>query len=483
VTRNAVDWRALAAAAHAADILRQEPIVNLALIGFVEPPLPTLLQLPFVWLLPEAAQCGQTVWLLGALVGGLTVLLLNGACAGLGVGRPWRWVLCALVTLNPVFLGLAALGAPDGLYVLLLLGAGWALLRWQRDARLRDLISGSLYLSFACLTRYDAVLVAGVAAAVVSYTALRRGGRWAQLEGTLITFLLPVAYLSALWVLANWLILGDAWHFWREAWRPPWSGRVPFMGEPVMNALVACTPLLGALWWAVWGGACGRPRLALGPAVTLLSPAAALAIAPGPLRLWVDHAQTSRLPLQPVPELLAPALAACLLLVPAMLGDLVPIFSRKTYAKEVCLAGAAALLALAALYLTEPANRAYVSPRATLSGLPLTADDAGSTRSVAARLAASPPGNTLVVAGWPGYAVTLYAGRTSGKVLLPAARPPAEPIKARPVGGLLVRDRSLGAYPEARSRWETQLGARLGTTPAWVEGEWAYWEAKPARRR
>ncbi|MBM3476827.1 MAG: hypothetical protein FJX75_26440 [Armatimonadetes bacterium] len=476
VTQNAVDWRALAAVSHAVDVLRQEDSVNLALIGFVEPPLPSLLQLPFAWLMPGLASAGQTVWMLGAIVAGLTLYMLNAACAYLGLGRAFRWAFCTLVLLNPVFLGLMATGVPDGLYVFLLLGAGWALLRWQHREALRDLIGCSLFLGLATITRYDALIPVIVATLVITTQTLRTAGRWSKLEGTLITFLLPIVYIAGLWVLANLLIMGDAWYFWRAAWRaePTLFGQVTAQ-QAVVGSVLALAPLLAATWWAFWGGASGRPRLAAGPALMLLSPAAAVLVAPGWFRPWLARAAETDLPLLPAPDLFAPLLAATLLLSAAALGDVVPLFSRKSYAKEVCLAGGAVLLAVGCLFTLGGEERIYVDPRPAFVGLPFGADNASATKAVAARLQAEDPKGTLIVAGWPGYAVTLYAGRAKDKVLFPDASPPADVGGLHADGGLLVRyELSILEAGVARDKWEKALGVRL-TYDDWWGGGWMHY--------
>jgi len=477
VTQHAVNWRALAAVSHAVDVLGQDDTVNLALVGFVEPPLPTLLHLPLAWLMPNLASAGQTVWMFGAVVAGLTLLTANVACADLGLRRPWRWVFCAAMLLNPVFLGMMATGAPDGLYVLLLLGGAWALLRWQRRGALRDLIACSLFLGFALITRYDAVAPVCVATIVIATQVIAAREGWSKLEGTLITFLLPIVYLGGLWVLANRLIMGEAWYFWRAAW----AAETTLLGEltpvsGVLGAVLAFAPLLAAMWWAFWGGASGRPRLAGGAALMLASPAGAMLAAPEWFRSWLTRAVGTDLPLQPAPDLLAPLLAATLLLVPAMLGDLGPLFRRKTYAKEACLAGAGVLLALGCLGTLSSGMPVYLDPRPAFCGSLLGADDASATQTVAAQLRAEDPPGTLIVAGWPGYAVTLYAGRVKAKALFPHTSPPADVSKLGKPGGLLIRyEVSVLEARAAARKWERALGRRLGPQPRYVGHGWAFY--------
>ena len=480
VQRNAVNWKALAALSHAQDVLRQEGRVNLALIGFVEPPLPGLLQIPLAWVAPGLVRTGDAAWVLGALVAGLTIGALNAICASLGVGRPGRWVLCAIALLNPVYLGMASTGSPDALYLLLLLGAAGALLRWQRDRTLRDLIAASLLLSLAALTRYDAVAPIVAATVVVAAQTLAAGRSWARLEGTLITFLLPIVYIVGLWVLANGVILGDPWHFWRIAWQP--TGRAgpastsAWLG--VLGAVVVFAPLPAALWWAIWGGAGGRVRLAIGAAAVLLSPALAVVALPGAFALWQEHATQANLPFLPLPELFAPLLAAGWFLSVCALGDIRPLFARKSRTKEVCLAGSAALFAFGCLLAMGPEERTYLDLRPAICGKPFGADDATDTKRVAEKLRLAAP-RQLVVAGWPGYAVALYADRVTNKLLLVSTQPPAEPIAGGPASALLVRDgKTLARDASARRQWARALGGPLPARPAWVLDGWAYYPVK-----
>ena len=477
---DAVSWRALAALAHAQDVLRQGDSINLGYIGFVEPPLPTLLMVPIAWLAPGLAGSGMAVAVFGAVVAGLTLRSLNALCADVGLGRLTRWLLCLVAFVNPVYLGLAATGSPDALYILLLLGGAWALLRWQRDNVLRDLISCSFFFSFAVLTRYEAVVPTAAAVLVVALITVYRGREWARLEGTLLTFVLPVAYVSGLWVLANWLIMGEPWHFLQASWRLGAMGEVSI--SSLSSALTACAvfvPLLAGVWWSAWGGACGRPRLALGAAVVLLSPVAGVVLAPELFAGWLSRTVQTELPLLAMPDLFPPLLAAGWLLTACMVGDVGPLFRRKGYTKEVCLAGGAALFALGLLLVMGPEERVYADPRPVFAGQPLGADDAAGAKLAAERLRESLPAEsrgTLVIGGWPGYAVALYADRTKAKVLLVDPEPPEQPIREGPAAGLLLRANGGGpSIPQVRKRWEEALGVPVDAEPAWRSDGWAYY--------
>ena len=70
-----VNWDGLAAVAHAYDVFHAEPSANLAMIGFVQPPLPALLQLPVVLIAPILATTGLAATLQGAIAAGTAAAL------------------------------------------------------------------------------------------------------------------------------------------------------------------------------------------------------------------------------------------------------------------------------------------------------------------------------------------------------------------------------------------------------------------------
>ncbi|MFW6155787.1 MAG: hypothetical protein ACOC7J_00595, partial [Armatimonadota bacterium] len=169
-----VNWDGMAAVAHAHDVFSAQRNANLAMIGFVQPPLPALLQLPTVLVFPSLATSGIAANLLGALCAGGSAALLLGLAADCGLSRGWRWPLVAIFALHPFVLGPAACGAPMALLTALLLGASWALLRWRRAESLRDLIVASLLLSGALITRYEAVFIVVGAMIYLGWRTWRR---------------------------------------------------------------------------------------------------------------------------------------------------------------------------------------------------------------------------------------------------------------------------------------------------------------------
>ena len=98
------------------------------------------------------------------------------------------------------------------------------LVQWVEGRRLRDLVSmafGSalLLLTFAELSGW---LV--LAFALLAVDQALTPSTHAQREATLLLGLLPFVYAACLWLLGNWLIMGDAFYFLRSIFRPGLRG-------------------------------------------------------------------------------------------------------------------------------------------------------------------------------------------------------------------------------------------------------------------
>jgi len=402
-----VNWDALAAVAHAYDAFNAQPNANLAMIGFVQPPLPALLQLPVVLLVPALATSGIAANLLGALCAAASAALLLGLAADFGLSRAWRWPLVALFMLHPFVLGPAACGAPVALLTTLLLGASWAILRWERTESLRDLIVMSVLLSGALITRYEAVFIVIGATIYLGWRTWRRDGSWDKLEGTMITFALPIVYVGGIWIIANWAIMGDPWYFARETFDLSATASAEAMGTLLLElALVAFFPVLALLYHQMRGTG-RRPATARPVAWVVLAAMVAPVIFPAVFRgLGEDGAWADLL--TPLAMMLAGGFA----MLAAVVGDL--IHGRRQHGP---MAGtfliAVGSLVVAGWLWTSDGELPVAPQQAYLGRGPLAAR-ATYELEAADRLRAMDleDGRRNVVAGWPGFAVVLFAERT-----------------------------------------------------------------------
>jgi hypothetical protein len=403
------DLDALAALSHALDVLHKDPRFNLALIGFGNPPLTALLYLPLGALSTSLATSGLACPLLGCLLLGGCAVLLNSLSAQEGLPRWIRWPLVACFVGHPIVLSLGALGSPGILLAFTALGAAWALMRWARVEGFRDLLTCSLLLTAAVLTRYDAIWLVITATAYVAWRTRKEG--WARMEGTLIAFLLPLGYCALVWVGANWAIMGDPWHFWRltvarETVAVNW---LAWVGAIAAVAVLCCPPAVGLVFHEVRrrgngipGPPSGRPGawLILGAGIgAALTPAWLSGIGSS---VWTQLQSFGVIVTCVGLALIAPVLGAYLRGASASRRGPV-VASTLLVVVGIVLAG----------WLTLARGTGLpVSPLEALTGTPAFAVDVQAEHQAGQVIADSlAPQGKVYLLGGPRFAVSLFAGR------------------------------------------------------------------------
>lgn len=212
-----VDLDTTAAMGHAWRVFYEQERANLALIGFGRPPLLALLFLPGAAFTPNLLVTGLAAPLLGAFFCGLSVFIVWRLSRSLGLSSWLALFVSALFLSHPVLLSYAMLGSRGIVLTFVLLGLSASLVSWQRQQRVRDFVTGSFFAAAAIALAYEAiVLVIGAALFIAIYACQGSQRSLAKAEGLLIAFLLPAAYVAFVWIGANWAIMGDPWHFWRQ---------------------------------------------------------------------------------------------------------------------------------------------------------------------------------------------------------------------------------------------------------------------------
>ncbi|MEN9934301.1 MAG: hypothetical protein RLZZ387_880 [Chloroflexota bacterium] len=272
-------------------IYGREP--KLASIGFIWPPLFSLLQLPIFPLLRLADLSYLAGIVLSSIFGAGTIVLLNRLGTFAEIPRAIRLPVVVLFGLHPTILLYAATGMTEISLCFFMVAAAVVLLRWvSSDSRHTLLMSVGLALALALLVRYESLpLLAAVYGIVVLVTLLKPGQTWrakrTALEAVSITVLTPGVYALTIWILVNWLIMGDPLYFYRgpyikitasEQFQAPveqvtgqlW-GATLYALERIQAQFVLFVPLLIAgIAIAVW-------RRSLRPLIPLLLPLSLIA--------------------------------------------------------------------------------------------------------------------------------------------------------------------------------------------------------------
>lgn len=214
VDQHLVNFDALSRLAHAYFVWYNNP-PKLASIGFVWPPVQTLIYLPFALIRPLATSLAALPAASATFMAGMMVVL--NRALGLG-GIRWfgRYPLLLAFGLNPMIVYYGANGMAEAVYLFFLVGGIYFLIRWEMTRQGHVLAFVGVALALALLSRYEILPFALViAAAIVAFVVFGRGrsGSAQELEAALVLYLAPIAYAGAAWLFFNWLILGDPFHF------------------------------------------------------------------------------------------------------------------------------------------------------------------------------------------------------------------------------------------------------------------------------
>jgi hypothetical protein len=190
---------------------------HLGAIGFIWPPLPTLLQLPLV-LIPGATFYGFSGGIVSAVFAGATAVGLYLLLERAGVRPLLRWAAIGLFFLNPFILLYAGVGMSEMPFLCTYVFAVYAYLRWSDRGHRSWLLVAAFATGLMVLSRYDAVPFAVVFAAGVMVTMILSHRHFTppKVEANLLAYLVPVVYVTVIWVYFNWQIMGDPLFFLRS---------------------------------------------------------------------------------------------------------------------------------------------------------------------------------------------------------------------------------------------------------------------------
>jgi hypothetical protein len=197
---------------------------KLANIGFVWPPLPTLLGVFWalfypIW--PGIVSSGVAATLTTAACSGATAAMLLLTSGRLGLSHRLSWTFSLLVALHPMLFLYGSNGMPEGVAAPFLIGAVCALtLFWHSGERLWIAAAGAA-LALGVASEYPAVpygaaVVAALVAGVVWSSEARvwaPQGRARAIEALGLLLVVPPIFVGLLWIGANAVIMGDPLDF------------------------------------------------------------------------------------------------------------------------------------------------------------------------------------------------------------------------------------------------------------------------------
>jgi hypothetical protein len=177
---------------------------HLGAIGFYWPPLPQLIQAPFVPILAPLGHADLAGPFSSAVCTALTIPVLGRLCTRLRLSRAFRFGLCAAFALNPITILYAGIGMSEACSVLFIAIAMLGFLNFVRTHSTSDLIVLVVGLSGAVMTRLEAPLLVAVLAIVASF----EWRNWRRLW-TALLIIIPPAACFIFWMAVQWVLLGS----------------------------------------------------------------------------------------------------------------------------------------------------------------------------------------------------------------------------------------------------------------------------------
>jgi hypothetical protein len=196
---------------------------HLASIGFVWNPLPSLLELPFLLFLPLFKPLATSA-LAGVIVTSLfaagTAVLIYRNCNHFNLPTWVALIITGLYVFNPFIFVYGFNGMSEAMFIFFLVLATTQLVQWISDEKPVYLFWVGVALALAFLIRYEAIAFAAAVFFVVCFLMLKKRRQSGEIksirnyfEGTIIVIFVPLVSCITLWILANWIFMGDPLYF------------------------------------------------------------------------------------------------------------------------------------------------------------------------------------------------------------------------------------------------------------------------------
>jgi hypothetical protein len=192
--------------------------MKMASIGFVWPPIPTLLLLPFV-LVPYLVKTWMALVIVSSICMAIAVGLVYRIAELCGLPLIWRVVTSILFAINPMIFIFGSNGMSEAILIAASLAAFYWLLRFVQKGRSLDLVISGLFFGALPLIRYEMMLLTIGGLVLLAVNSWSKRDELSStnfrnlLEGRLLAFGTLAVYPIFLWMFANWQIMGNPIYF------------------------------------------------------------------------------------------------------------------------------------------------------------------------------------------------------------------------------------------------------------------------------
>lgn len=185
---------------------------HLSAIGFVWNPLPSMVEIPMVWLSqwwPLLKHAGLAGIAQSALFMAGSVTMVRRIADDFAVTAPWRWLAVGGFALNPMIVIYGSSGLSEAAQMFCVLWSVRYLMRWATTQWVGDLAWAGIALGVGYLARYEVVPAAAGAVALVAFVTWRRApspDRWSSTAINIMIVAFPIVTAFLAWGFTGWII-------------------------------------------------------------------------------------------------------------------------------------------------------------------------------------------------------------------------------------------------------------------------------------
>lgn len=193
-------------------------VSTLASIGFIWPPIPTMLLIPLA-LIPSLFQNWMAVVIVSAIAVAFAAVMVGEIASTCGISKWWRRIFVLLFSFNPLVIIFAINGMSEALLMATLLFACYWLIRYWQTRRNTHLIFSAGVFSLLPLIRYEFALISAWSGIIILVLLWEKRGQMTRekfiqyFEGNLLAYSSLAIYPFFIWMISNWFIMGNPLYF------------------------------------------------------------------------------------------------------------------------------------------------------------------------------------------------------------------------------------------------------------------------------
>ena len=187
---------------------------KLSTIGFIWPPIPTLLLLTVSWV-PYLVFSTLGIIIISAIFMTLACVIVNNIAKMCEAPRFWRYILVFLFGTNPMIVLYAINGYSEAIAIMVTLYAVQTLIRFWREDRNHQLIFSAALFGILPLIRYELATLTVAAGGMILLISIAKRYKATDdtfrdfIEGRVLAYSAMAIYPIFLWGFANWLIMDN----------------------------------------------------------------------------------------------------------------------------------------------------------------------------------------------------------------------------------------------------------------------------------